>query len=111
MDDDNLDQRLARIEALLPTLVTHDDLVRELGSVSTNINDLRTEMRTSNEAIRAELEAFRAQLATFPAHLETLHAELRANTATLRPLTAALSRWPDLFAGLTDRIRRLEDRE
>jgi hypothetical protein len=73
MADDNLDQRLDRIEATLLTLssktdlaalreemhndlvrelasatanlVTHDDLIRELASVSTNINDLRREFR------------------------------------------------------------------
>jgi hypothetical protein len=83
---DEILQRLERIEA---NMVTHDELVRELKSVATNINDLRTELRTKFDA---------------------LHVELQTLTATIRPLAEALSRWPELFAGLADRIRRLEER-
>jgi len=96
-DDDDTEIRLARIEANMVSkadlavlrVELHDDLVRELASVATNVNDLRSELRTNIDALRVETQGL---------------------TGMLRPLAEALARWPDLFANLADRVRRLEER-
>jgi len=110
MADNNLAQRLERIEAALPALagkadidklrvdlpgMIHDGIVRELERVATNIDDLRNELRTNNDALRVEMRGLRGEMAGL--------------AGLIRPLTEALARWPDLFAALTDRVRRLEE--
>jgi hypothetical protein len=88
MADDNVDQRLDRIEATLLTLSSktdlaalreevHNELVREFDRVATSINDLRSEQR---------------QLAT-----------------SFIGLPAILQLLADRLRDVTDRVRRLED--
>jgi phage shock protein A len=93
---DDIIQRLERIEANMVTkanlanLATHDDLIRELASIATNVNDLRAELRTNNDALRVQIQEL---------------------TAMIRPLAEGLSSSPELFDGLADSIRRIEDRQ
>jgi hypothetical protein len=95
MADNTIEQRLERIEAEMANLVTHDELVREFDRIATNIRDLRSELRTRFDTVATRFDAIETRF-------DVLYAELRK-------LTEVLRRWPDLFAGLTDRIRRLED--
>ena len=80
---ENLDRRLTRVEQILPTLATKDDLTNLRVQMKTEIAAVRSEVRDFRDEIGSELRVIRGELV-----------ELKEKVVNLR-----------MSAGLLDRIK------
>jgi hypothetical protein len=101
MADDNLDQRLARIEAALLTLPTKTDL-----------DQLRTELRTemSGFAKGADIRLLQTRVEQEIAETKTMRTETQAMRADVRLLTGMVTSMLGAVQALADHQIRLSDR-
>ena len=70
--DRTMEARLTRVEALLPTLATKEDLAREIGGVRVEVGSLRAEVVN----LRAHVEKLDGQVAHLTNRIEGLELEV-----------------------------------
>ncbi len=109
---DNLNRRVGRIEQILPTLATKDDLQKAIAPLATK-EELRNAVAglATKEEVRAEGERTRAH---FDAVAERLEGQIRLLAEGLLSLTRQFDEFKaetnTRFARIEDRLTRLEAR-